>query len=136
MNQDQAKELGKLLGQRRRELGLSKRRLAALTHMGDSTIVRLEQGGITSPSPAKLSRLATALHLSLADIFALAGYFVPGELPSFEVYLHTKYPALPKSGGLELLNHFKKLQVRHGLHLDLTKSDTERSDNDQVGEVV
>ncbi len=136
MNQDQAKELGKLLGQRRQELGLSKRRLAALTHMGDSTIVRLEQGRILAPSPAKLSRLATVLHLSLADIFALAGYFVPGELPSFEAYLHTKYPALPQTCIAELVNNFKKTQARYGLHLDLTGTDTERSNNDHLGEAT
>ncbi len=136
MNENQAKSLGQLLRQRRQELGLSQRRLAVLAQMGDSTIVRLEQGQFLAPSPAKLSRLAEALHLRLADLFALAAYLVPGELPSFEVYLQTKYPALPKSGVAELLDHFKKLQVRHGLHLDLTKSNIERSDNDQPGEVA
>lgn len=136
MNQDQAKSLGQLLRKRRQELGLSQRRLAALTGMGDSSIVRLEQGQFLAPSPAKLSQLATALYLPLADIFVRAGYFVPDELPSFETYLQAKYPDLPKPGVTELLALFKKLQVRHGLHLDLTKSDTERSDNDQVGEVA
>jgi transcriptional regulator with XRE-family HTH domain len=133
MNQDQAKELGKLLRQRRQAVGLSQRRLAVLAQMGDSTIVRLEHGQFLAPSPAKLSRLAEALHLPLADLFALAAYLVPGELPSFEVYLQTKYPALPRSGVAELLHDFKKLQVRHGLHLDLTKFNTERLDNDQAG---
>jgi transcriptional regulator with XRE-family HTH domain len=109
MNQDQAKELGKLLGQRRQALGLSKRRLAALTHMGDSTIVRLEQGGILAPSPAKLSRLATALHLSLADIYARAGYFVPGELPSFDAYLQAKYPELPVSIRDRIIRFFRNV---------------------------
>jgi len=104
--------------------------------MGDSSIVRLEQGQFFAPSPAKLSQLATALHLPLADIFVRAGYFVPDELPSFKTYVQAKYPALPESGVTELLNHFMKLQVQHGLHLDLTKSDTERSDSDQVGEVA
>ena len=98
--------------------------------------MRLEQGQFAAPSPAKLAQLATALKIPLADIFATAAYFAPDELPSFEPYLQSKYPALPKSGVTELLNHFKKLEVRHGLHLDLSKSGTERSDNDQVGEVA
>jgi transcriptional regulator with XRE-family HTH domain len=109
MNQDQAKELGKLLGQRRRELGLSKRRLAALTHMGDSTIVRLEQGRILAPSPARLSRLATALHLSLADIYARAGYFVPDELPSLDAYLQAKYPELPVGTRDRIMRFFRNV---------------------------
>ncbi len=133
MNQEQAKSLGQLLRRRRQELGLSQRRLAALTHMGDSSIVRLEQGQFFAPSPAKLSQLATALHLPLADIFVRAGYFVPSELPSFEGYLAAKYPALPQSGATELLNHFRKLQEQYGLRLDLTKSDTKGQDNEEAG---
>jgi transcriptional regulator with XRE-family HTH domain len=133
MNQVQAKSLGQLLRRRRREMGLSKRRLAALTGMGDSTIVRLEQGRFTAPSPAKLSRLAEALRLPIADLFALAGYLIPAGLPSFDAYLQAKYPALPRSAAVELRNHFKRLEVHHGLQLDLPTSDTERLDNDQVG---
>lgn len=136
MNQDQAKSLGQLLRQRRQEMGLSQRKLAALAHMRDSSIVRLEHGKFAAPSPGKLSQLAIALQLSVADVFTRAGYFVPGELPSFEAYLQAKYPLLPKSGVAELLSNFKKLQVRYGLHLDLTKSDIERLDSDQVGEVA
>ena len=133
MNQNQAKSLGQLLRRRRQEMRLSKRQLAALTYMRDSTIVRLEQGLFTAPSPAKLAQLAVALRLPIADLFALAGYLVPDELPSFDAYLQAKYPALPRSAVVELLNHFKKLQVRHGLHLDLPTSDTERLDNDHAG---
>jgi transcriptional regulator with XRE-family HTH domain len=136
MDQDQAKSLGQLLRRRRQELGLSQRKLAAVAHMSDSSIARLEYGRFSAPRPAKLSLLATALKLSRADIFVQAGYFVPEELPSFAAYLKAKYPTIPKSGITELLNHLKKLEVRHGLHLDLTKSGTERPNDDQVGEVA
>ena len=77
--------------------------------MGDSTIVRLEQGRITSPSPAKLSRLATALHLSLADIYARAGYFVPDELPSFDAYLQAKYPELSVGTQDRIIRFFRNV---------------------------
>ncbi len=90
-------------------MGLSKRQLAALAHMGDSTIVRLEQGRFAAPSPAKLSQPAATLHLPLADLFVLAGYFVPDELPSFEVYLRAKYPGLSAIARTPLLHHFQDL---------------------------
>jgi transcriptional regulator with XRE-family HTH domain len=108
MNQDQAKSLGRLLRRRRQELGLSQRKLAALTLMGDSSIVRLEHGQFAAPSPAKLSLLATALHLPLADIFARAGYLVPEELPSFEIYLQAKYPELSARTRSQLVRLFQE----------------------------
>jgi transcriptional regulator with XRE-family HTH domain len=109
MNQVQAKSLGQLLRRRRREMGLSKRRLAALTHMGDSTIVRLEQGRFAAPSPAKLTQLATALNIPLADIFARAAYFAPDELPLFGAYLQAKYPELSARTRSRLIRYFQDI---------------------------
>jgi transcriptional regulator with XRE-family HTH domain len=109
MNQDQAKSLGQLLRQRRQEMGLSKRQLAGLAQVRDSTVVRLEQGRFASPSPAKLARLAAALNLPLADVFAGAGYLVPDELPSFEAYLRARYPELSARTRNRLVRHFQDL---------------------------
>jgi transcriptional regulator with XRE-family HTH domain len=127
MNEHQAKSLGALLSRRRQEAGLSKRQLAALTHMGNSTIVRLEQGQFAAPSPAKLSRLAMALHLPLADIFAMAGYFVPDELPSFEAYLLAKYPKLPARTRHQIVRHFEDIT---GISQDVTAHPKESKRDD------
>jgi len=108
MHHDQAKSLGQLLRHRRQEMSLTQRQLATLTHMRDSTIVRLERGFFVSPSPAKLKHLATALGLPIADLFALAGYVVPDELPSFEVYLRAKYPGLSVAARTQLSRNFQE----------------------------
>jgi transcriptional regulator with XRE-family HTH domain len=80
----------------------------------DGTIVRLEQGAIATPSPSKLSRIAEALDLSLADVFSMAGYAVPNELPSFQPYLRRKYRDMPPEAIEDLDTAFSKIIKKHG----------------------
>ena len=116
MSQAQATELGALLRQRRQSLGLSTHRLGALVGVRQSTITRLERGEIAAPRPDKLARIAKALGVSLADLYALAGYHVPDDLlPSFPIYLKSKYHRLPPEAITELVQHFDALITRHGL---------------------
>ena len=114
MNPEQARELGRQLRARRDELGLSVRDLAKLADLDNGTIVRIEQGAFAAPRPDKLSRIAGALGLNLADVFALADYSVPSELPSFSPYLRTKYRDLPVPAVEELERSFKRIAKRHG----------------------
>jgi transcriptional regulator with XRE-family HTH domain len=114
MNPEQARELGRQLRARRDELGLSVRDLAKLAELDNGTIVRIEQGAFAAPRPDKLSRIAEALGLNLADVFALADYSVPSELPSFSPYLRTKYRDLPVPAVEELERSFKRIAKRHG----------------------
>lgn len=114
MNPKQAKELGRQLRARREELGLSLRDLEKLTDVDNGTIVRIEQGAFAAPAPDKLSRIADALKLSLADVFALAEYSTPNALPSFAPYLRTKYRDLPVPAVEELERSFKRIAKRHG----------------------
>lgn len=114
MDQEQARELGRQLRSRRDELGLSVRDLEKLTGVDDGTIVRIEQGAFAAPAPDKLSRIAEALKLSLADIFALAEYSVPSELPTFTPYLRSKYRDLPAPAVEELERSFRRIARRHG----------------------
>lgn len=114
MDQEQAKELGRRLRARRDELGLSTRELADRAGMTHSTVVRLEQGNFDAPAPDKLSRIAEALNFSLADVFALADYAIPSELPSFQPYLRTKYRDLPTEAIEQLERSFQRLAKRHG----------------------
>ena len=114
MDQEQAKELGRQLRVRRDELGLSVRDLERLTDVDNGTIVRIEQGAFAAPAPDKLSRIAEALGLSLADVFALAEYSAPSELPSFSPYLRSKYRGLPVPAVEELERSFRRIAKRHG----------------------
>ena len=79
---------------RRMERGLSTHKLAAAAHMDQATIVRFEAGAISAPRPDKLARIAEVLGVSSADVFALAGYKAPSDLPALQPYLSAKYPAL------------------------------------------
>ena len=94
MKSEQAGQLGQLLRARREACGMSTHRLAAAAEMDQATVVRFEAGSIVAPSPDKLSRIADVLGLSGADVFALAGYTVPSDLPSLRPYLLTQHPGL------------------------------------------
>ena len=94
MKPEQGTQLGQLLKARRESCGLSTHRLAAAAEMDQATIVRLEAGTIGAPRPDKLSRIAQVLGISGADVFALAGYVVPSDLPSLRAYLSAKYAGL------------------------------------------
>jgi transcriptional regulator with XRE-family HTH domain len=118
MDEQQARELGRRLRERREQLELSIRELAERTGVNHSTVVRLEQGAIEAPAPDKLSRIAEILGFSLADIYALADYGVPKDLPSFRPYLRTKYRDLPSPAVEELERSFRRIAKRHGLAVD------------------
>src|SRR2546430_2232174 len=114
MNKKQAKRFGAWLRQRRQEAGVSTTQLAKETGTTDGTIVRIEQGFIVSPAPDKLSRIAQALGLSLADVYAMAGYAVPDDLPSFQPYLRRKYGDMPKRAVEDLDKAFHQIVKEHG----------------------
>ena len=94
MKPERSRQLGLLVKERREECGLSTHRLAQATEMDQATVVRIEAGSILAPRPDKLSRIAQVLGISGADIFALAGYTVPADLPSLRPYLQAKYHGL------------------------------------------
>lgn len=118
MDQEQAQELGRRLREQRERLGLSTRELAERADTTHATIVRLEQGAFDAPAPDKLSRIADALGLGLADVYALADYSVPTELPSFRPYLRTKYRGLPAPALEQLERSFRRVAKQHGIDPD------------------
>jgi transcriptional regulator with XRE-family HTH domain len=111
---DQVKRLGELLRNRRESLGLSQRQIAERAGVNDATIVRIEHDEINAPAPDKLSRIAEALGLPLADVFALARYVVPNELPSFTPYLRTRYHGMPDAAIADLDDAFARIVKQHG----------------------
>ena len=87
MDREQAKKLGEYLRQARTAQGLSLLKLSQATGIHDVTLGRFESGAFAAPHPDKLATIAEALELSLADVFALAEYAVPTDLPSFTPYM-------------------------------------------------
>ena len=85
--------------------------------MPDVTVLRFEQGAFAAPAPDKLARLAAALGLTLADVYALADYAVPNDLPSFTPYLRTKYRDLPKDDIAAIERYAANLARKHGVNL-------------------
>jgi transcriptional regulator with XRE-family HTH domain len=117
MDDEQAKTLGNLLRQKREALGLSTRQLGAIAGIDGVTILRFEQGAYAAPRPDKLARVAEALSMTLADIYAMADYAVPADLPSFTPYLRTKYRDLPTEDVDKIQAYAAKLASRHGIDL-------------------
>ncbi len=115
MDKDQAARLGKLIRQRRQELGMSTHELGERIGTRNSTIIRLEQGAFAAPSPEKLAGIAEALGISLADMYGHAGYVVPNDLPGFHAYLPARYRNLPQEAIQELTDLFETLIARHTL---------------------
>lgn len=84
-----------MIRRRREELRLSQAQLALKARLHRSSIHRIERGENHRPAPNDLAALASALHLAAADLFVLAGYTTPHDLPSFPLYLHVRYAGLP-----------------------------------------
>ena len=117
MDDEQAKSLGELLKRKREELGLSTRQLGEIAGLDGVTVLRFEQGAFAAPRPDKLARVAEALGISLADVYALADYAVPDDLPSFRPYLRTKYRGLPAEEVDKIEAYAARLAKRHGVDL-------------------
>jgi transcriptional regulator with XRE-family HTH domain len=105
------KQLGKLIARERARQGMSLETLGNAAGGNRSTIMRLERGTFAHPDPEKLQRIARALDLDAADLFALAGYRPSDDLPSFGPYLEAKFgDELTASDRRELERHFERLR--------------------------
>lgn len=114
MSPEHAQRFGAYLRARRELLGLSIRGVAERIDVEPSTVMRLEQGKYQAPAPDKLRRLALALELPPSDLFAMAEYVMPNELPSPALYLRAKYPDLPPEALEEAERYLTQLMRGHG----------------------
>jgi transcriptional regulator with XRE-family HTH domain len=119
MDQRHASRLGTYLRKQRESLGLSTHDIGQRTKINQATIVRIEQGSILSPDPAKLMRIADALKLDSADVLMRAGYPVPSERLAPTVYLRARYRDLPDADFEALQRDVMHVLERHGVdHFD------------------
>jgi len=115
MNNDTARTFGEYIKRLRQRQNLSMRGLASEAGIDSGALSRIEHGKIGTPQPDTLKALATALQVSLADVFAMAGYVVPYDLPSITPYLHARYSHLPEDTLTSIDDYLNKLIDEHGL---------------------
>jgi transcriptional regulator with XRE-family HTH domain len=115
---ESALRLGQLIQQTRHTKNLSLRRLASMSGVPYSTILRLERGEIARPRPDMLTAIAGVLLIPIADIYAIVNYSAPHDLPSFAPYLRVRYQDLSPGAIDELTSYFENLAARDGVRLD------------------
>lgn len=114
MHENKAYRLGKYIKDTRINRGITGRELARRASVDTAYIVRLERGEYRQPRPETLKNIAAVLGLPLADVFALANYVIPYELPEFAPYLRAKYGDLPEQAVDELSNYFTRVAKTYG----------------------
>lgn len=114
MRDKNLKKLGKLISDTRTSSGLRLDDLVESTGIPRTQLHRLEQGQLSQVQPARLRSLAGALQLPTSDLFSLAGYVIPEELPTFTPYLRSKYGDLPEAAKSELERSFRTIAKKHG----------------------
>ena len=117
MDDDHARNLGEQLLLKRTELELTTRQVAELAGLEQPTYVRIEKGQFKKPGIDKLAAIAEALQLKTADLYALADYTAPADLPSFTPYLRTKYRDLPAADVERIQTYAARLAKRHGIDI-------------------
>lgn len=112
---DESPTVGQLLRAARHGAGLSLGAVAARTGLAKSVVDKAERDLAQQPSPTTLAKLAEALKLNLADVYAAAGYDAPSELPTFAPYLRSKYRDLPPAARAELEQSFARVAAKYGV---------------------
>lgn len=115
MQDSKSKTLGTFIKDKRIEKGMSGRELARRAGVDTAYVVRIERGEFRSPRPDTLKNIASALNMPITDLFALADYLIPGELPHFAPYLRAKYAELPVEAIESITEYFSRVAAEHGV---------------------
>lgn len=107
-------KFGEYLKGLRQSKHLGVRELARRASLDAGGITRIEQGKI-SPTLDTLKALGIALEVPLSDLFAMAGYVIPSDLPSMSTYLRTRY-ALSEDAIASVDEYVQKLITEKGLN--------------------
>ena len=117
MTPEQAKQLSNLLTSRRVAAGLSGAEVARRAGVDVGTVSRIERGQIPSPTAKTLLALGKVLDIPASDLFTVAPWATPQELPTIRPYLRTKYH-MPDDAMQEIERHFTEVAQRHGISFD------------------
>lgn len=118
MNQDKARAFGEYIKRLREKRKLSMRGLASEAGIDSGALTRIEHGKVGSPQPDTLKALAMTLQVPLADMFAMADYVIPYDLPSITPYLQARYGQLPEDALVSIDSYLRQLIDEHGLDPD------------------
>lgn len=111
----EAQALGSLLRAKREVGGFSMTQLASRLGISRPYLSRLERGVYAHPSPRVLSQMTKCLDIRAEDLYALTGYTVPSDLPSFGAYLRAKHPDWPEVVVAELTEFYDFLRHKYSL---------------------
>lgn len=114
--------IGAFIKRVRAEKKLTQEQVAKTAGLARSYISRLEDDQFAAPSAMVLARLANGLGVSADSLFQEAGYLPhvdKSKLPSFGMYLRTKYPELSE-------NAIKDLEFFRGVISQRYKSNGKR----------
>lgn len=112
-----SEQLGDYLRRARHRTGRSLRDIADAIGSDSGTMSRIEQGQTRHPAPALLAAWAKDLDIPAHDLFALAGYDAPKDLPTFKPYLRSRY-GLTAPMAEEMATYFDFLRTKYGLSAD------------------
>lgn len=118
MKQEPVNRFGEYIKRLREERKVGVRTLASQAGINSGELSRLETGKRPTPKPDTLKALAVALDVPLADMFAMADYVIPYDLPSITPYLHARYGHLPPDTLTSIDNYLKRLIDEHGMDPD------------------
>jgi transcriptional regulator with XRE-family HTH domain len=103
-------ELAAYITKHREDAGLSIPKLAALIGVTKQIVYNWEAGEVL-PQVTVLEPLARAINVSYEDLYTLAGYSHPEELPSGAPYLRAKFPRATKKSLAEAERVLAKLEA-------------------------
>lgn len=107
-------EIAERVRKRRIALGLSKRQAAGLVGCSYSTMSRLEAGR-QHPGPELLVRVADVFGMDARELFDVAGYPVPADLPELGPYVRMKFKDLPPNAFGEIETFVAFLRAKYGV---------------------
>jgi transcriptional regulator with XRE-family HTH domain len=90
------KELGKELKRAREKKGVSLESIAGPAKISGAYLHKLERGGVGSPSPRVLARLALALEVEYLRLMELAGYLDEERLAKARMRTPSPHPLADK----------------------------------------
>jgi transcriptional regulator with XRE-family HTH domain len=117
MEHEQANQFGGYLKHLREERRFSIRELARKAELDSGALTRLESNK-TAPAPRTLKALSAALDVPLADLFAMAGFTTPHDLPTMNTYFHARYGHLPEDVLASMNDYCERIISVHGFDPD------------------
>ncbi len=115
MTPDQAEAIGRYLKAQREKRGLSIRDLEQASGVANYLITRLELGQVTKPDTDKLVRLSRALGLSLTEVLEVGEVTTGTDLPTYGVYLRSRFTSLPEAEVERIERHFARVANKYGI---------------------